>query len=64
MKRLLLISALALVGCNRHEDAPAPYVPHVAGQWAGNGTDDAIGYYNWSVVLAQSNSTASGTFTT
>lgn len=66
MKRLILLAIAGLVftGCSKSEDAPAPYVPHVAGQWAGNGTDDVIGYFNWSVVLTQSNSQAAGTYTT
>jgi len=64
MKKVLFLACLAFIGCSKKEDAPAPYVPHVAGMWSGTGTDDAIGYYNWSVTLAQSNSTAAGTYTT
>lgn len=62
------ILALALMGallsaCNKKEDAPAPNNPHVAGAWTGNGTDDAIGFYNLSVNLTQSGNSASGSFT-
>lgn len=64
MKKIAFLICLAFIGCSKKEDAPAQYVPHVAGQWVGTGTDDAIGYYNWSVVLTQSNDTAAGTYTT
>ena len=74
MKLIYLVRALLVIiatcavliatGCSKKEDAPGPQVPHVAGQWAGNGTDDAIGYYNWSVTLVQSNSSAAGSFNT
>lgn len=65
MKKLLLILVLGLlsVGCNRKEDKPSPRSPHVAGVWQGNGTDDAIGYYNLSVDMGQSQDSAAGTFT-
>jgi hypothetical protein len=64
MKRLPLILALGILatGCSKKEDAPPPNNPHVAGSWVGNGTDDAIGYYNLAVDLTQSGNSASGTF--
>jgi hypothetical protein len=58
-----LIVALALCACQKKEDAPAPNVPHVAGAWAGTGTDDAIGFYNLSMDLTQSGGSAAGSFT-
>lgn len=59
------LCALGLcLGCSKKEDAPPPYYPHVAGYWTGNGTDNAIGYYNWSVNLTQSGSMAAGTYDT
>lgn len=58
------IAMATLGGCSKKEDAPPPYTPHVAGQWAGTGTDDAIGYYNWSVTLTQAGNSAAGTYDT
>lgn len=65
MKKLLLIGILGLLttACSKKEDAPKPYTPHVAGSWAGNGTDDAIGFYNLGVDITQSNDSAAGDFT-
>ncbi|MGH7974835.1 MAG: hypothetical protein ACREBR_04870 [bacterium] len=63
MKKLIFL-LLLLTACTHKEDAPGTYVPHIAGSWIGNGTDDSIGYYNWSVDLTQSNSSAAGSFTT
>jgi hypothetical protein len=60
---LIVLLGLFTAACSKKEDAPPPYTPHVAGSWTGNGTDDAIGYYNISADLAQSNSSASGDFT-
>jgi len=64
MRKIALLICLAFIGCSHKEDAPAPYVPHVAGMWSGNGSDDAIGYYNWAINIDQSNSDAAGTFDT
>ena len=64
MKKIALLVCLAFIGCSHKEDTPAPSVPHVAGMWSGNGTDDAIGYYNWAINIDQSNSDAAGTFDT
>jgi hypothetical protein len=61
---LMLVAVLACIGCTKKEDAPTAAAPHVAGSWAGTGTDDAIGFYNISLTLGQSGSSASGTFTT
>lgn len=65
MKKLLLIAVLGFLttACSKKEDAPKPYTPHVAGTWVGNGTDDAIGFYNLAVDLTQSGDSASGNFT-
>lgn len=63
MKPIYLLAVLAVVGCNRHEDRPAQNVPHVAGQWVGTGTDDAIGFFNIEMTLTQSNTSAVGTYT-
>lgn len=65
MKKLLLIGILGLLttACSKKEDAPKPYTPHISGSWAGNGTDDAVGYYNIGVDLVQSGDSAAGTFT-
>jgi len=60
---LLAVATLATVGCSKKEDAPKPYYPHVAGSWSGNGTDDAIGYFNFGVDMTQSSDQAAGTFT-
>lgn len=60
---LLLLGLTLTIGCSKKEDAPAPNNPHVAGVWSGNGTDDAIGYYNITATLVQSGNQASGTFT-
>lgn len=54
---------VALSACHKKEDAPGPSVPHVAGNWVGTGTDDAIGYFNISMDLTQSDRSAAGTFT-
>ena len=62
MKYSLLI-LLAICACSKKEDAPKDTTPHVSGSWSGNGTDDAIGYYNVSMDLTQSGGTAAGTFT-
>lgn len=60
----LVLLALLCVGCNRRkEDAPPLDTPHIAGVWAGTGTDDAVGYYNLQLTLTQSGTTASGNFT-
>lgn len=64
MKKLLFLMCLALVACDRKEDRPADFVPHIAGAWAGTGTDDSIGFYNWSINITQSNDTAAGSFDT
>lgn len=61
---LLLVFGMAITGCKKHEDAPPPYTPHVAGTWSGTGTDNTVGAYNISVTLVQSGGSASGTFTT
>ncbi len=65
MKKLLLIAILGLLttACSKKEDAPKPYTPHIAGSWAGNGTDDAIGYYNLGADITQSNDSGAGDFT-
>lgn len=65
MKRYFWILTLAALatGCSKKEDAPKPYTPHIAGSWSGNGTDDAVGYYNIAVDLVQSGDSASGDFT-
>lgn len=60
---LFLLVAFLASGCSKKEDAPKPNDPHVAGVWSGNGTDDAIGYYNIGIDLTQSNDSAAGTFT-
>ena len=60
---LIGILGLASTACSKKEDAPKPYTPHVAGSWAGNGTDDAVGYFNLGVDLTQSNDSAAGDFT-
>lgn len=61
---LLILLGSILIGCSKKEDAPPPYVPHVAGFWAGQGDDNAIGYYNWSVTLVQAGTSAAGTYDT
>lgn len=65
MKKILMIFVMGLLatGCSKKEDAPKPYTPHVAGSWSGNGTDDAVGYYDIAVDLTQSGDSASGDFT-
>ncbi len=60
---LLAVATLATVGCQKKEDAPPPYYPHVSGTWSGNGTDDAIGFFNFGVDMTQSGDSAAGTFT-
>lgn len=60
---LLVVATFATVGCSKKEDAPKPYYPHVSGSWTGNGTDDAIGYFNFGVDMTQSNDMAAGSFT-
>lgn len=60
---LLAVATLATVGCSKKEDAPKPSYPHVDGLWTGNGTDDAIGFFNFSVDMIQSNDQGVGTFT-
>ncbi len=64
MKKLLMILAIGFLatGCSKKEDAPQAQTPHVAGTWAGSGTDDAIGYFDLSADLTQSGGSASGTF--
>ncbi len=65
LNRILVLGLLGLLtsACQKKEDAPKPYTPHVAGSWAGNGTDDAIGFYNISTDISQSGDSASGDFT-
>lgn len=60
---LFLLVAFLAVGCSKKEDAPPPSYPHVSGSWAGNGTDDAIGYYTLGVDMTQSGDQAAGHFT-
>jgi len=64
MRKAALLICLAFIGCSHKEDAPGPNTPHVAGMWSGNGTDDAIGYYNWAITIDQSGNTAAGTYNT
>lgn len=65
MKRLAFLLPLVLLAsaCSKKEDAPPAQVPHVAGTWSGNGTDDAIGFFNVSMDITQSGDSAAGTFT-
>ena len=62
---LLLVAGatFALAACSKKEDAPPPNYPHVSGMWTGNGTDDAIGYFNAGIDMTQSAESAAGTFT-
>jgi hypothetical protein len=64
LKRFAVLLAVAVMaaGCSKKEDAPKPQDPHVAGMWSGNGTDDAIGYYNIGITLTQTEDSAAGTF--
>lgn len=65
MRRLFLVPFILLaIGCSKKEDTPPPYVPHVAGTWTGSGTDNTIGYFDWTVDLVQSGTSASGDFHT
>lgn len=63
--KLLLIVALGLmtIGCSKKEDAPKPQTPHVAGSWSGNGSDDAVGYFDIVADITQSGDSAAGDFT-
>lgn len=63
MRYEYLLLPLLFIGCSKKEDAPKPSTPHVGGLWAGSGTDDAVGYYNISLTLNQTESSASGSFT-
>lgn len=65
---LLIVAGLSLGACNKHpdhKDSAGVPIPHVAGSWSGNGTDDAIGYYDIAVdILVQDGSSVAGTYTT
>lgn len=65
MKARLLVLFLALLatGCHKKEDPPAD-IPHVAGAWVGSGTDDTIGYFDFSMDLQQDGTSVFGTFHT
>ncbi len=61
---LILLIGVIFSGCQKKkEDAPPPNYPHVEGTWNGNGTDDAIGYFNLAADITQSNDQAAGQFT-
>lgn len=64
MKYLTMAAIILLSACSKKEDAPPLAVPHVAGSWSGNGTDNTIGYYDIQMDLAQSGTDVSGNFTT
>lgn len=62
---LLILCALLLSACNKKEDAKAPGVVDIQGQWIGTGTDDSIGFYNISVnIISQTGGQAFGTYDT